>query len=64
MIVALIIVFAMTFFFCIFTIVMHSILKDKIKVDERIQGFVFEEKENRQRIRIKRKKQKKRALKH
>lgn len=63
MIVALIIVFAMTFFFCIFTIVMHSILKDKIKVDERIQGFVFEEKENRQRIRIKKKKTKEKSAK-
>ena len=55
MIVALIIVCAMIFFFSIFTIILYSILNNKIKVDERIKGFVLEEKENRQRNTKKRK---------
>lgn len=56
MIVAMIIVCAMIFFFCIFTIILHGMLKDKMKVEERMKGFVLEEKENRQRTAQKRKK--------
>lgn len=49
MIVAMIIVCAMIFFFCIFTIILHSTFKNKMKVEERIKGFVFEEKKNSRR---------------
>lgn len=55
MIVALIIVCAMIFFFSIFTIILYSVLNNKIRVDERIKGFVLEEKENQQRNTKKRK---------
>lgn len=47
MLVILIIVCAMVFFFCIFTIILHGIAKDKLKVEERIKDFVLEEKEER-----------------
>ena len=63
MIVALIIVCAMIFFFSIFTIILYSILNNKIKVDERIKGFVLEEKENRQRNTKKRKRVRERETK-
>lgn len=56
MIVAMIIVCAMIFFFCIFTIILYVILKNKLKVKERITGFVLEE--NHQRTIQKRKKTK------
>lgn len=55
MIVAMIIVCAMIFFFCIFTIILYGILKDKMEVEKRIKGFVFGEKEHRQRTAQKRK---------
>lgn len=55
MIVAMIIVCAMVFFFCIFTIILYSVLKNKMTVEERIKGFVFEERENRQKTTKKRK---------
>ena len=47
MLVILIIVCAMVFFFCIFTIILHGVAKDKLKVEERIKDFVLEEKEER-----------------
>lgn len=63
MIVAMIIVCAMIFFFCIFTIILYGFLKNKMKVEERMKGFVFEEKENRQRTTQKRKKVKEKKKK-
>lgn len=47
MLVILIIVCAMIFFFCVFTILLHGIVKDKLKVKARIRDFVLEEKEER-----------------
>lgn len=55
MLVILIIVCAMVFFFCIFTIILHGIAKDKLKVEERIKDFVLEEKEERKKTTTKKK---------
>ena len=55
MLVILIIVCAMVFFFCIFTIILHGIAKDKLKVEERIKDFVLEEKEERKKTTTKQK---------
>ena len=45
----------MVFFFCIFTIILHGIAKDKLKVEERIKDFVLEEKEERKKTTTKKK---------
>ena len=55
MLVILIIVCAMVFFFCIFTIILHGVAKDKLKVEERIKDFVLEEKEERKKTTTKQK---------
>lgn len=56
MIIAMIIVCAMIFFFCIFTIILSGTLKDKMEVEDRIKGFVFLDKEKHQKTAQKRKK--------
>jgi tight adherence protein B len=56
MLVILIIVCAVVFFFCIFTIILHGVAKDKLKVEERIKDFVLEEKEEPKKTTAKQKK--------
>lgn len=48
MIIAIIIVCAMVFFFCIFTIILYGISKDRLKVEERIKEFETEDKGKKQ----------------
>ena len=48
MLVILIIVCAMVFFFCIFTIILYGISKDRLKVEERIKEFETEDKGKKQ----------------
>ena len=47
MMVIFIIVSAMIFFFSVFTIILYGITKDRMKVEERIKGFVTDEREKK-----------------
>ena len=47
MMVIFIIVSAMIFFFSVFTIILYGITKDRMKVVERIKGFVTDEREKK-----------------
>ena len=47
MMVIFIIVSAMIFFFSVFTIIVYGITKDRMKVEERIKGFVTDEREKK-----------------